>query len=158
MRLLLLVNSFLFIMLLPSCTSNLGLGQVMHCSQYNYDKVKQTWVDTFGKKVSCTIVDNKDIFPFYPEKGCDYWREFYHFSETVTFVELPIRRGMGKYATAQTYCIKQEYLSIDNSGQVLLINEGVFCLKKHTEVKEEYTFASCQGVQKKAPEPTPEST
>ena len=111
------------ILLLSSCTSGLGLGQAMHCSQYTYDKGKQIWVDAFGKKVSCNIVDNNNVFPFYPEKGCDYWREFYHFSETVKFVELPIRTGVGKYATAQTYCVKQQYLSLDNSGQVLLIDE-----------------------------------
>lgn len=148
---------YIFILLFSSCSGNLGLGQVAHCSQYTYDKGKQIWVNTFGKQVSCTIVDNQNIFPFYPEKGCDYWREFYHFSETVKFVELPIRTGVGQYATAQNYCVKQQYLSIDNSGQVLLIDEGVFCLTKHREVKEDYTFASCQGVQKKAPEPTPET-
>ena len=148
----LLLDSLIFVFILSSCRSNLGLGSTAHCSQYTYSKEKQMWVDATGKKASCTIVDNQNIFPFYPEKGCDYWREFYHFQETVKFAEVPIRTGSGKYAAAQTYCVKQQYLSIDNSGQVLLIDEGVFCLKKHTEVEKDYAFASCQGVQKKAPE------
>ena len=145
----------IFVFLFSSCLGGggfgLGLGGLQHCSLYKYDEQKKIWVDSSGKEAACTIADNKRIFEYIPEKGCGYWKEFYP-DETLQFVEMPIRVGSGTHAIAQMYCVKQRYISHDNTGQVLLLDEGVFCFTEHPEVKGEYLFKSCEGVQRKRPE------
>ncbi len=131
---------------------NFGLGEsTQHCSLYQYNQENGVWIDSFGQQVTCTIVDNNRIFPYYPGEGCDYWREFYSIDPTVKFAEVPIKVGSGAHAIGQTYCVKQRYISKDNSGQVLLIDEGVFCLRAHPSIEKEWIFSSCEGVQKKNP-------
>ena len=140
----------IFIVIIFSGCPNFNFFNEKHCSQYKYDQNKNIWIDAFGKTVtSCTIVDNQKIFPFYPDKGCDYWREFYNIDPSVKFVELIIKTGSGQQATAKQYCIKQRYLSTDHSDQVVLIDEGAFCLKETSN--KEYTFTTCEGVKKKNP-------
>ena len=140
----------LFVTFIFSGCPQFGASGQKHCSQYKYDKKKKAWIDVFGKVVpSCTIVDNQNIFTFYPDKGCDYWRELYNIDKTIQFVELPIKTGSGTGTIVQKYCVKQRYLSLDHSNQVLLIDEGVFCLKE--VAKGEYNFTSCEGVKKKNP-------
>ncbi len=135
-----------------SCMGLGGLGnRVQHCSSYKYNQEKGVWLDATGKQVQCTIVDNNRIFPYFPDKGCDYWREFYNIDPTVKFAEVPIKTGSSATGVGETYCVKQRYISIDNSGQVLLIDEGVFCLREHPTQEKEYMFSSCEGVQKKNP-------
>ena len=142
---------FLFVVFMFSGCPNFNLAGQKHCSQYKYDKNRNIWIDAFGKAVSsCTIADGQNIFTFFPDKGCDYWREAYNIDKTVQFVELPIKTGSGQHATVQKYCVKQRYLSLDHSNQVVLIDEGVFCLKE--VAKDEYNFTSCEGVKKKNPQ------
>ncbi len=149
----LLLGNLIMLLLLSACGRHFGFGSAGHCSQYTYSNERQVWIDAAGKRVNCTIVDNNRIFPYYPEKGCDYWREFYQLDETVKFVELPIKIGSGKQIIAQTYCVKQVYINnTDHSGQVLLIDEGIFCFREHPGGGEGYVFTSCTGVKKKAPE------
>jgi hypothetical protein len=142
-----------FVSLFSSCLGGggFGLGNQQHCSLYKYDEQKKIWVDSSGKEASCTIADNNRIFDYIPEKGCSFWTEFYQ-EDTVQFVEMPIRIGSGTHSIAQMYCVKQRYISHDNTGQVLLLDEGVFCFTEHPEVKGEYLFKSCEGVQRKRPE------
>ena len=140
-----LVFTFLF----SSC-NKFNFGGVKHCSQYKYSKERKVWVDSFGKAASCTIVDNNRIFAYYPEKGCNYLKDVFHSDDTIKFSEVPIRVGSGEGSVVQTYCIKQVYVNLDHSGKVLLIDEGIFCLTEHSEVKDEYAFTSCEGVKKKA--------
>lgn len=130
-----------------------GLGSnIQHCSLYKYNQEKGVWLNSAGQQVRCTIVDNERIFPYYSGgTGCDYWREFYGIDPTVTFAEVPIKVGSGAHAISHIYCVKQRYISVDDSDQVLLIDEGVFCLREHPTVEKEYIFSSCEGVQKKNP-------
>ena len=141
-----LLFNLIFIFLFSSC-SNFGLEK--HCNQYTYNKKTQVWTDSSGQQVSCTIADNERVFAYFPDRGCDHWKQFYP-DETVQFLKVPIRLGSGEYSVAQTYCVKQRYISKDNSGQVLLIDEGVFCLAEHPEIQKEYVFTSCKGVQRKS--------
>ena len=144
--------NLIFIFLFSSCGNNFGLGVERHCNQYTYNKEKQIWTDLSGQQVSCTIVDNERVFAYYPDQGgCNYWKKFYS-DETIQFLEVPIRLGSGEYSIAQKYCVKQRYISTDNSDQVLLIDEGVFCLAEHPdpEIQKEYVFTSCEGVQRKS--------
>ncbi len=145
------VVCLIFVFLFSSCPGGFGTGSSQHCSMYKYDDQKKIWVDSLGKEVSCTIADNNRIFEYLPGKGCGFWKELYP-DDTVQFVEMPIRLGSGAHSIARMYCVKQRYVSHDNTGQVLLIDEGVFCFTEHPEVKGEYLFKSCEGVQRKRPE------
>ena len=150
----LLFGNLILLLFFTACVPNFtgpGGGKA-HCSQYTYSQDKGSWVDSSGNYADCTIVDNNRIFSYFPGKGCDYWREVYALDETVKFNELPIKIGSGKNIRPQTYCVKQQYVSHDNSGQVVLIDGGIFCFREHPEVKGGYSFASCEGVKKKAPE------
>ena len=63
--------------------------------------------------------------------------------------EIPVRLGSGESATVERYCVKQTYVSVDHSGQVLLIDDGVFCLVESESGEGEYSFTSCKGVKRK---------
>ena len=138
----------IFVFLFSSCQGGFGFGNQKHCSQYTYSEEKKIWVDSSGQEVSCTIADGNRIFDYIPEKGCGYWKELFP-DDTVQFVEVPIRVGSGEHSIAQIYCVKQRYISHDNSGQVLLIDEGVFCFSEHAELENEYVFKSCKDIQRK---------
>ena len=166
----LLGNLFLLFLLSPyllGCPAGLKAGGSQNCSQYSYNDQTRSWVDALGNPVSCSIADNKKIFPYLPESGCDHWRETFQADPTVKFVEIPIAVGSGQ-GILQTYCVKQRYISIDSSGQVLLIDEGHFCLRENKDREKEYFMASCAGVYRKRQdpasanqtisEPTPKST
>ena len=145
-----LMSSFLiFLCLFSSCKNNFLLGVEKHCSQYIYSTEKQAWTDASGQTVSCSIADGNRVFYYLPETGCSHWEQMFS-HETVKFSVVPVKLGSGKYATAQKYCVKEQYIDIDNSGQVLLIDEGIFCLKKHPGTQDEYVFISCAGIQKKS--------
>ncbi len=147
----LLFNSFwiLLCLLLASCP-NLNLSGVSHCRQYTYNQQQQQWVDSSGNIVSCTIIDNNKIFAYFPDQGCNYLKDHFQGDATVKFSEVPIRVGHGPSPIVQTYCVKQRYIELDNSGQVLLIDKGLFCLKESSEKKQEYVFSSCDGVYRKS--------
>ena len=139
------------VLLLSACMQAFNFGGASgHCSQYTYDNNKQAWVDNSGQIVQCSIVDNNRIYPYVPGQGCDHWRKLFQHDPTVKFAEVPINAG-GKSAVAQTYCVKQRYLSKDHSGQVLLIDEGIFCLRSHPTVADSYVFQNCQGVERANP-------
>ena len=129
-----------------SACNNFNLG-LKHCSQYTYSKDKKTWVDSSGKPVSCSIIDNKRIFYYDPASGCEHVKKLFP-QKVFKISEIPIRVGSGESAAVQRYCVKQSYISLDHSGQVLLIDEGIFCLAESEE--EEYSFTSCKGVKKKS--------
>ena len=154
----LLFDNFLILLCflwLASCP-NFDLSGVQHCRQYTYNQEQQQWVDSSGQIVSCTIIDNNRIFAYYPEQGCNYLKEFFQTDTTVKFSEVPIRVGSSPSSVVQTYCVKQRYIELDNSGQVLLIDKGLFCLKEHPEKKQEYIFSSCDGVLRKPASQTKE--
>lgn len=144
-----ILNLILFfcIFLLSACNNfNFGLK---HCSQYTYSKDKKSWIDSAGKPVSCTIIDNNRIFFYDPVSGCEHVKKLFP-QKVFKITELPIRVGSGESAIVQRYCVKQSYISLDNTGQVLLIDEGVFCLAESQVEKDEYSFTSCKGVKKKS--------
>ena len=131
---------------LTSCPSfNAGSGGG-HCRHYSYNETTKQWTDTLGNPVSCSIADNINIFPYFSEEGCSHWQEFF---PTVEFMKVPIRTGTGPLL--QIYCVKQGYVEVDSTGQVLLIDKGVFCLKEHAEQEKEYSFSNCAGVYRKNP-------
>ena len=131
-----------------------GGGGGGHCSQYKLNETTNQWTDALGNPVSCSIADNNKIFPYYPGTGCDTWREFFKTDPTVRFVEIPIK--VGSQTLSQIYCVKEQYVEKDNSGQVLLLDQGAFCLKEYD--KKEYVFSSCKGVYRKNPNPSSKST
>ena len=152
MKPLLLDNFFylsLLFLILTNCPSfNAGSGGG-HCSQYSWNETTKQWTDALGNPVSCSIADNNKIFPYIPPGGCNHWQEFFQADPTVKFVEVPIRTGAGP--VLQTYCVKQRYVEVDSTGQVLLIDKGTFCLKEHAEQEKEYSFSSCAGVYRENP-------
>ena len=145
----------LFLTHCPSSFNTGGGGQ--HCKQYNYNKDKKQWVDALGNAVNCSIVDNNKIFPYLPDTGCKHWQETFKADTTVKFVEIPIRVDHNQGVLLQTYCVKQRYVELDNSGQVLLIDKGAFCLKENEDQEKEYVFASCDGVYRKRKDASPKS-
>ena len=152
MRLLLSGKWFLLLFFsacLPNITGPAGGGA--HCSQYSYSESKGAWTDASGKRVNCTIVDRQRIYNYMPSQGCEYWQKFFAGDATVKFVEVPIKSGSGQNTLTQKYCVKQRYVSLDHSGQVMLIDEGIFCFREHSS-KDGYIYSSCDGVQRKAAE------
>lgn len=140
-----------FLFLLSSCQrGGFGLGGTRHCSQYTYSEERRTWVDSSGREAFCTIADGDRVFEYLPGEGCSYLKDLFPDDGITQFVKMPIRIGSGEYSIAQMYCVKQRYIGHDNTGQVLLIDEGVFCFTEHDEVKGEYVFKSCKGVQRKS--------
>ena len=151
------LNKTLYLYLLCLCLTNCpslnqgGGGRGRHCSQYTLNDRTKQWTDALGNPVSCSIADNNKIFPYLPDTGCDTWKEFFKADPTVRFVEIPIRVGSSSQNLLQTYCVKQQYVELDNSGQVLLLDQGSFCLKKYAEKEKEYVFSNCAGVYRKNP-------
>ena len=123
----------------------LGGGSDGHCSQYQFDSKKQSWVNDQDQSVKCTIADGKRIFNYIPGEGCNLWKEMYGSDESVVISDFVIQTG----TTARKYCVLQRYLEIDNSGQVLILGE-TYCLKQMGQ--DTYSFSSCEGVERKNPE------
>ncbi len=148
---LLLSGKLVLLLFFSGCLPNITgqAGGVAHCSQYTYSADKGSWVDSAGKSVNCTIVDRHRIFEYVAGKGCEHWQQHFKGDKTVKFVEVPIKTGSGQNILTQKYCVKQRYVSLDNSGQVMLIDEGIFCFREHAS-KQGYVHSVCEGVKKKA--------
>ena len=123
---------------------SMGGGADGHCSQYQFDSKKQTWVNAQDQPVVCTIVDGERIFNYIPGEGCNLWKQMYEADDSAVISDIIIQTG----ATAKKYCVLQRYFEIDNSGQVLILG-GSYCFKQAGQGT--YTFASCEGVQRKNP-------
>jgi len=136
-----------FFTLLSSCHNFIGgaVNTQKNCRLYQYDPEKNIFMDSSGNPVLCSIVDNERIFDYHPQLKCDPWIKHFQSDPTVTFNEIPIKIGVGDSAIVTKYCVKQRYIGLDNTGQVLLIDEGAFCLQE-TSVKQEFQFSSCEGV------------
>ena len=132
-----------FLIFLFGCGQLLG-GGAGHCSQYKYDEDEETWVDAFNKPVNCTLADNQRFFEYMPGQGCKFWKEQYQMDDTVTFKEMVVRSGKKGSALGRKYCVLQRYISRDDSGQVLLIDEGAFCFTAHPTMKNNYIFTTCK--------------
>lgn len=160
MILLLLNNSlykfflkFVFFILtaifLTACI-NVNSNNRNNCNQYEYDDKKHQWINKQGKPVFCTIVDNIKIFEFYPDLGCEYWKELHGAEQSINFTAIRIKTNYKPGALAKTYCIKEQYLQLNDSESVLLIDSGAFCLDyADKDVNTEYKFINCSSIKNK---------
>ena len=127
------------------------------CSGYQYSEQQQSWVDYSGRPVYCTIADGKRIFDWIPPKGCQHWVDVFAIDASAKVSEIVIESG----GIGQKYCVLQRYISLGNSGQVMLI-DNAYCLRQTSQQQtgqqqtgqqqtgqqgqDTYSFSSCEGV------------
>ncbi len=123
------------------------------CSGYQYSEKQQSWVDYSGRPVYCTIADGKRIFDWIPPKGCQHWVDVFAIDASAKVSEIVIEYG----GIGHKYCVLQRYISLGDSGQVLLI-DNAYCLRQTGQQGQSYSFSSCEGVSASDNQNTPSNT
>ena len=112
------------------------------CSRYQYSEQQQSWVDYSGRPVYCTIADGQRIFDWIPPKGCQHWVDVFAIDASAKVSEIVIESG----GRDQKYCVLQRYISLGDSGQVMLI-DNAYCLRQTGQQGQNtYSLSSCEGV------------
>ena len=133
---------FILVVFIVSACSGNHLATSTTCSRYKYSEEQQRWMDYSGRPVACTIADGKRIFEWIPPKGCQHWVDVFAIDKSAKVSEIVIQYGN----TSRKYCVLQRYISLSNSGKVLVL-DGAYCLQESDQGQNTYSMMnSCEGV------------
>ena len=120
-----IITVFIFLAVFLTSACNRFSHKNTSCSLYTYNEQTKSWVDSAGRPAICSIADGKRIFNWIPPKGCQHWVDMFAIDTSAKVSEIVIRTG----DVAKKYCVLQRYISLNDSGQVLVIG-GEYCLRE----------------------------